>query len=432
MKLSTKLLPRLRRLWHFVRLAFLLTAVLFTLGGAAVPPGGLLSGVRGMTRPIEFDYGTWTLDAALAKLNGWALSLNRFLPPEVQSQIVLETLAQVRRVNALEAEVLLIYADPAITYPDEASRTLRASLRDEQTRLDALAPLAEDILQAQLLDILQEAGLDTLGEVIPPSLFKTSDVPYSLVVSPREEIRQALDVSLLPDTTTETMEELETRIFDELDHSALVVPIGGIGTYPTMVRQTTDIVWLTEVISHEWTHNFLTLRPLGINYYTNAELRTINETTASLAGEELGLMILGKYYPDYVPPEIEPTTGETTPPPEETKPDPNAFDFRAEMRITRVEADRLLAEGEIEAAEAYMEARRQFFWDNGCLIRKLNQAYFAFYGAYNDDPGGGASGEDPVGPAVVALRSQFDALADFLRTIAWVTSFEGVLELLSG
>lgn len=108
MNFSTELLPRLRRLWHFVRLAFILTAALFVLGGAAVPPGGLLSSVRGMTRPIEFDYGTWTLDAALAKLNGWALSLSRFLSPEAQSQIVLETLAQVRRVNALEAEVLLI------------------------------------------------------------------------------------------------------------------------------------------------------------------------------------------------------------------------------------------------------------------------------------------------------------------------------------
>ena len=432
MNFSAKLLPRLRRLWHGLRLALLLTAVLFTLGGAAVPPGGLLSGVRGLTRPIEFDYGTWTLDAAFAKLEGWALSLNRFLPPQAQSQIVLETLKQVERVNVLEAEVLLIYADPAITYPDEASRTLRASLRDEQARLDALAPVAEDILQAQLLTILQETGLETLGEVIPPSLFKTSDLPYSLVVSPRDEIIQALDVSLLPETTTATMEELETRIFTDLDHAALVVPVGGIGTYPTMVGQTTNIVWLTEVISHEWVHNFLTLRPLGVNYYTNAELRTINETTASLAGKELGRMILQKYYPEYVPPEVEPVSAESTPPPEETEPDPNAFDFRAEMRITRVEADRLLAEGQIEAAEAYMEARRQFFWDNGYLIRKLNQAYFAFYGAYNDDPGGGASGGDPVGPAVVALRSQFEELAAFLRTIAWVTSFEGVLELLAG
>ncbi|MEA3327484.1 MAG: hypothetical protein U9R53_09300 [Chloroflexota bacterium] len=432
MTFKSSIVPRLRRLWHGLRLAILLTAVLFTLGGAAVPPGGLLSGVRGLTRPIEFDYGSWTLDAALAKLSGWALSLNRFLSPEDQSRVVLETLSQVRLVNALEAEVLLIYAYPAIADPDAASQSTRASLQKEQARLDTLAPVAESILQAQLIDILQGAGLDMLGGVIPPSLFKTSDVPYSLVVSPRDEIIQALDVSLLPEITTETMDKLETRIFNDLDHAALVVPIGGIGTYPTMVRQTTDIVWLTEVIAHEWIHNFLTLRPLGINYYTNAELRTINETTASLAGEELGQMILQKYYPDFVPPEAEPAAAESTPPPEEIQSDPNAFDFRAEMRITRVEVDRLLAEGEIEAAESYMETRRQFFWDNGYLIRKLNQAYFAFHGAYNDDPGGGASGEDPVGPAVVAFRAQFEELADFLKTIAWVNSFDDLLRLLSG
>ena len=74
-----------------------------------------------------------------------------------------------------------------------------------------------------------------------------------------------------------------------------------------------------------------------------------------------------------------------------------------------------------------MNARRQVFWDNGYLIRKLNQAYFAFYGAYNDTPGGGAAGEDPVGPAVQSYRAQFDSLADFLRTISWVDSYAELL-----
>jgi hypothetical protein len=77
-----------------------------------------------------------------------------------------------------------------------------------------------------------------------------------------------------------------------------------------------------------------------------------------------------------------------------------------------------------------MELRRQFFWDNGYLIRKLNQAYFSFYGAYNDQPGGGASGEDPIGPAVVAYREQFDTLADFLNAISWINSYEGLLNRL--
>ena len=103
--------------------------------------------------------------------------------------------------------------------------------------------------------------------------------------------------------------------------------------------------------------------------------------------------------------------------------DPPPFDFRAEMHETRVTADRLLAKGKIDEAESYMEKRRQVFWDNGYLLRKLNQAYFAFNGAYADVPGG-AAGEDPVGPAVRKLREQSDSLADFINTIGFMTSFE--------
>jgi hypothetical protein len=70
-----------------------------------------------------------------------------------------------------------------------------------------------------------------------------------------------------------------------------------------------------------------------------------------------------------------------------------------------------------------MEQRRQFFWDNGYAIRKLNQAYFAFYGSYADVPGG-AAGEDPVGPAVRDLRRRSQSLADFLHSMSAFTSFE--------
>ncbi len=93
------------------------------------------------------------------------------------------------------------------------------------------------------------------------------------------------------------------------------------------------------------------------------------------------------------------------------------------MHETRIVADALLAEGKIDEAEAYMDARRIVFVKQGYLIRKLNQAYFAFHGAYADSPGG-AAGEDPVGPAVRALRERSDSLADFVNTISWMTNFE--------
>jgi hypothetical protein len=145
----------------------------------------------------------------------------------------------------------------------------------------------------------------------------------------------------------------------------------------------------------------------------------MNETTASIVGNEMGAALIERYYPEFVPP---PPDQDASP----SQPDPNQpppFDFQAEMRETRVTTDQLLANGQIEAAEAYMEARRQFFWENGYRIRKLNQAYFAFYGAYADAPGG-AAGDDPVGAAVRALRAQSESLADFVYQMAWFWTFE--------
>ena len=75
-----------------------------------------------------------------------------------------------------------------------------------------------------------------------------------------------------------------------------------------------------------------------------------------------------------------------------------------------------------------MDNRRILFVENGYNIRRLNQAYFAFHGAYADQPGG-AAGEDPVGEAVRSLRAQSETLAAFIRRIAWVTSYERLQQL---
>ena len=415
---TPKLLHWLNTAWRWLRNALLFATLLVLLAGSNAAPGSLTNQIEALIRPITFDFGTWTLEAVGEKLAGWGFSFQRFLTSEQQSDLVRDYLAQVGEVQSLNSQILLIYADPTITDPDAASEDLKAALAEAEASLQSLAPLAESILESQLMAVVRDAGLETLGEPFPPSLFQASEIPNALVVSPRDQIEQLLNISLQPGMSAGEEDALESQIFESYDQSALVVPIGGIGTYPTMVMQTTDIAWLTEVIAHEWTHNYLTLRPLGLNYETTPELRTINETTASLSGKELSRLILERYYPEAVPPETPPTETGLAP-----AAGPEAFDFRAEMRVTRQEVDRLLAEGKIEAAEKYMEARRQVFWENGYLIRKLNQAYFAFYGAYNDTPGGGAAGEDPVGPAVQAYRDSFDSLADFLRAIAWVDSY---------
>jgi hypothetical protein len=104
----------------------------------------------------------------------------------------------------------------------------------------------------------------------------------------------------------EEKEKLEDSVDGALDVSSLVVGIGGIGLYPTMVMETTDINGLAEVVAHEWVHNYLTLRPLGFSYANSPELRTMNETVAAIAGKELGRAVVAQYYPELLPPEPQP------------------------------------------------------------------------------------------------------------------------------
>jgi len=157
----------------------------------------------------------------------------------------------------------------------------------------------------------------------------------------------------------------------------------------------------------------------------------------------VGELVLRHFYPELAPPpRPTPTPGPTPTPAPTPTPDPNAFNFRAEMHTTRVEVDRLLAEARkakeakdmatattrIEQAEEYMRQRRVVFADHGYLIRKLNQAYFAFNGAYADEPG--AAGEDPVGPAVRRLRDRSPSLRAFLDTMAPMTTFDELVRAL--
>lgn len=399
-------------------LIVLIAISIVLLTASAVFPGEQVENIRAFTRDIEFDYVSWTTDALTIKLNQIALGIQSYLPLDVNQQLAVEYLDLVGRIQALEYHISMIYADPEIQDPDEASSDYRAELEDLNKRRSKIAPLTESILQTQLANIAAQAGLTVAGQPVPPVLFHTTALPHALIVSPRDKIKQDANISINPDLSVEEQIALESRVDKALDVSSLVVRIGGIGVYPTMINRTSDINWLTEVIAHEWIHNFLSLRPLGVNYLTSPELRTMNETTAAIAGKEIGSLLMEKFYQDLLPPQLE-----TEAYPTDEAFDEPVFDFRAEMRITRETADELLMEGKVGEAESYMEARRLFFWENGYQIRKLNQAYFAFHGAYADEPGGPA-GEDPVGEAVRQLRINSNTLAEFIKQISWMTSFE--------
>ncbi len=399
---------------------FLLLAMSLMLAASTVPLSDPLELVRQFTRKIEFDYVTWTLNSLGIKLGEIALGTANYLPSEEQSKTVLETLNLIQQINQAETKLNEIYSDPNISNPDIVSMDLRNQLDELKNRRTEIEPLAEAILQNQVNDVAARTHLAFGGQAFPPVLFHTTPPPDALIISPRNEIKQDHNISISPGISVDQIEQLEQKVDKELDVSSLVVGIGGIGLYPTMIMETTDINWLAEVVAHEWVHNYLTLRPLGVSYMISPELRTMNETVAAIAGKELGRAIVAQYYPEYLPPEAapeEPDTGNEQPGQAEV------FDFRAEMHKTRVNAERLLSEGKIDEAETYMELRRRFLWDNGYHIRKLNQAYFAFYGAYADQPGG-AAGEDPVGAAVRLMRAQSPSLADFINRMSWMWKFE--------
>ena len=393
------------------------------LGGSIVSPGDQSERVRAFTRAIEFDYVSWTIDALGIKLGQAALSTTGYIPESDRSDIVLDVLSQTNQINILEGKLNDVYADPNITDHEAASVEIRHELDDLKGKRAELQPLAESILQEQINEIATQAGLTFGGQAIPPVLYHTTPPPDALIISPRNEIKQIQDISISPGISVDQMDELETKVDEALNVSSLVVGIGGIGLYPTMVMETTDINGLAEVVAHEWIHNYLTMHPLGLSYMNSPELRTMNETVASIAGKELGRAVVQKYYPEYLPPENPPSPPVAN---ENQTPAPPVFNFNAEMHLTRINTDKLLAEGKIDEAETYMELRRRFFWDNGYHIRKLNQAYFAFYGAYADQPGG-AAGADPVGTAVRLLRANSSSLEEFINRIAWMWNFEQLL-----
>ena len=411
------------RIHHILQsLLLVFIAAVLLAGSNLVVPEKSADRVHTYTRAVEFDYFDWTVAALAGKLVQASIHTPRHIPGTSRHQVVVEYLQLMDEILQAEYQLTLVYSDPGIKDPEAASIDIRLQLENLRTRHDSLAPIAEAILEAQVTEVLVDLGLTFAGQPIPPVLFHISPLPYHLIISPRTQIQQDLAVSLLPDFSVDRQVALEEAVMAGLDVSVLVVPVGGIGSYPTMVMRSTSLTWLADTIAHEWIHNWLTLKPLGSNYSTSPELRTMNETTASIAGSEIARLIILRFYPElaeiYL---VQNISALQAPVPPGGWPRP-AFDFRAEMHTTRIHVDQLLLEGKVEEAESYMETRRKEFWDNGYLIRKLNQAYFAFYGAYADSPGG-AAGEDPVGPAVRLLREQSSSLTDFLKKMAKMSTY---------
>lgn len=412
------------KIWRVIKRCSLVLMAILLLGGSGLNVHDVVDRTRLFTRSVEFNYLSWTIESSLEKLSQLSLHPAAYAGEDERVQWVFDYLELVRSAQQTEREVQEAMGDPDAEQESSALQERLEDLENIRNQLNQLRPPVESILQEQVAIVIADMGLELGGAPFPPVVFTFDPLPSALIVSPREVIRQVANITLNVDLTLERKMKLEGGVEESLDVSALVVAIGGMGTYPTMVQETTTLTWIVEVIGHEWIHNYLTLRPLGMNYFTNAELRTMNETAASLMGKAIGREVIRRYYPALLP-------AETVSASNESETAPPAFDFRKEMHETRVRADALLEAGEVEAAERYMEVRREFFWEHGYRIRRLNQAYFAFHGAYADVPGG-AAGDDPVGEAVRALWEHSPSPADFLRKMAWMYDYADLLDALEG
>lgn len=405
-------------------LLLILVSLLLTLSVDGPPPSRLETRVRYMLAGEQFNFVGWEMRAVLGKLAYSLVAPQRYMTEQACRDFFLDYLRLVSEIQRTEAEIRRVYADPAVVNADAATAGLRIRLAELRAEQAARQPVAEAILEEQTAFVLAHNGFGVLGQVFPPVSVHFTPLPTMLVISPRERIEAILQLALRHGLDTARQEAIENRIDRAFDVSSLVTGIGGLGAYPAMLLESDSPTWLAEVSPHEWTHHYLLFKPLGWNYEASPEARTINETVASIVGKEVGRQVVARYYPELLPPESPP--GARVPEPQPAQ--PPAFDFRAEMRATRVRVDELLAQGKVREAEIYMEWRRRVFVEHGYDIRKLNQAYFAFYGAYADEPG--AAGEDPIGPAVRRLREQSPDLYTFVARVSRVTTLAELRALL--
>ncbi len=372
-----------------------------------------------LTRPLAFHFASWELRSLAQKFALSLIAPQRFMSDAQRSRFVWRYLQHVKEAKQLEHEIAEAYADAQGGDPRAATRTQRAELAALRDRLARESLLAEAILGEQVSQTLARGGFGLGGQIFPPVMGKFTPLPYMVILSPRDHIESVYQRSLVTGMTAADQAALEQKIEQALpDYSAYVTAIGGLSAYPAMMLESSDLDWVTDTMAHEWTHHYLLLHPLGWNYDRNPQTRTINETTASLMGEWAGQEIVLRDYGG-VRPKVK-----SLPDPlraSERPSGPSGFDFNKEMYETRLVVDGLLAQGHIAAAERFMELERQEINRHGYHLRRLNQAYFAFHGAYASTPGG-AAGKDPLGPAVRELWALSPTPQTFVHTIAAITT----------
>jgi hypothetical protein len=307
---------------------------------------------------------------------------------------------------------------------DEANVAARQALADDLTRQrDRLRDSVEEYLESALSRVVVQQGLNAAGGFVwPPVDFRFDQPPRLLVTSPRDRIERQQTVLIAPDVPVAEMERIEGALLARENISAIVEATGGLATYPTVVPAGQDLLPLLEVAAHEWLHSYLFFRPLGQQYGQSADMTTLNETLADMAGREIGGMAYTLLTGEMAPP-LEPPRDFSAAPAR-----PGEFDIFMFMRETRQRTDDLLKGRDITGAEGYMEQRRVELNTHGYQVRKINQAYFAFHGSYGESP----SSVSPIARELFELRTLSTDVGEFVRSVRGVSSYEQFKQALKG
>ena len=409
--------------WRWARIRttifclFMLWVGLGLSGGSAIPATEAQQ--RGKAMIVAgwgFDLLGWEVEAIGEKLRALLNQPAHGLTYAESVRLVHDYLERAQAIRKLESDINRTFAENNHQATPQTKRWQEEviALRSQQ---QAKRPTIEQIIEGQVAHELAKEGLTWANAVFPPVQFTFVEPPRKLVVSPRDRIETTYSQMLAAEMSIDKIEESEAAYRRQYDVSAYITNIGGLGAFPTMVIDRAGLAWILSTVAHEWCHNYLSLFPLGLNYLTSADLMTINETVAEIVGNEIGERTLRTFYPD----QVRPPEPQQSPQPTKADEEP-VFDFGTEMRETRLRVDELLAAGQVEAAEAYMEERRQFFVENGYPLRVLNQAYFAFHGSY----GTSAASTSPIGPKLEELRTLTPDLQTFLVAVRDITSVEAL------
>ncbi len=370
--------------------------------------------LRSITRPYQFSIMKWEISALGEGIK--KAFFERQNGTDVGANEVTEYFSSVEQIKRLTSGIEAIKSGNR--QGDLSS--LENELNELQRQNTAVVDTVERVLETQIKETLSQQGIfnpiTRLKVGFPPVNFKLGRLPHLLVVSPRDRIESVKEVTLLPEMAVQDMENVEDKV-DELGVSSLVVALGGFSTYPGMVTDKGDLRFILDAATEEWLHLYLAFKPLGFRYLLdrigirrNYEIATMNETLVGIVSKEIGAVVYENHY----------DRNET----DEAKPEEPGFKINREMREIRRAVDDYLARGEIEQAEEFMEQKRQYLATRGYHIRKLNQAYFAFHGAYADMP----TSISPIGVEMKKLREQSVSLKDFLETAAAMTSREDLVE----